>query len=136
MTRPVHYDLAEIEANARRVIADACAKVRADRAAKGKDRGLVDLQESMSEVTVANSVQIAKALNDGWSQSEIATVLGCVVGGIINAFRTNVDTPDGKYAPVFFDGVDEALDALISGQPGKHGVVVQTRTAPRVGGSA
>lgn len=136
MPRPVHFDLAEVEKTIRAHVAQSMATLREKRRSEGKDEGLVPLHESMMEMHVVANLQIMKALNEGYLVTEIAEVLGGVIGNVIGLFAFNFDR-EGKIAPVMLDRIDTAIVAILSNKAptGAH-ISEKTRIVGAQGGSA
>lgn len=113
-TKPVHFDVHELEKRTRASIADATERQRASNKSRGSDDRQTDCHVLMSEIVVAYAVASARAANAEFTTREIAVSLGSALASVLMSFRSTFD-PDEENGATLFAALDRAMEAMATG---------------------
>lgn len=134
MNAPVHFDLDQIEREARKrlreTVDDALSHAKSPEA-----RQFVHLQEEFLELHVAALLMVIRCENQGRPPRMVARALGNAVGMIVGFFlENNQHRPDA--CSDLLETIWATTDGVMSGKPSKNATMVKVRFRGTEGGTA
>ena len=135
MNRPIHFDLVDVERQARAQFSAMLAAGRS-RVTTDRNRKLIDVQEELYEATLTFLLCHVRARNEGVDPEILMEAAGSTIGQIVSSMAANVPYERDEALSFILDNAIETIEGCrgegedndgairsrssISGTPGGH----------------